>query len=220
MVYVRSLIYYQISFRLSKDFNFFYDNNVDTSKHPLKASSRENDGLKITIKEKHFLRKEEFEPCIKNAWNVHSQFDLPKRESQIEFDYGQSAEILITPRIIRSDPELRKLKLSSRQCYFENERKLKYFNTYSKKFCESECLSFLIFTTCNCTPFHLPRNESMEICNLPGMDCTARFYNVTMEDHNHLFLEHGVCNCLETCNSITYSYEMLETRYATNHSTE
>jgi acid-sensing ion channel, other len=204
-------------FSLSRDFDYAYDENVNTSKYPLKASSAENEGLEITFKKEFFLRSK-LQPCIENAWNIHLPFEYSEREKQFNIFYGKSIEILITPQIIRSDSDLRKLKPEARQCYFEDERKLKYFTIYSKKLCENECKSFVLSANCNCTSYYLPRDDLTDICTFKSNECLGNFKTFHSEEHKHLYPENGVCNCLETCDSISYSYEILETRYNLNFS--
>lgn len=44
----------------------------------------------------------------------------------------------------------------SRGCYFGNERKLKYFKTYTQRNCEMECVSDYIQRQCGCARFSMP----------------------------------------------------------------
>jgi acid-sensing ion channel, other len=198
---------------MTRDFDYAYDKNVDTSNYPLKAA--ENEGLEITFLKEFFLHTPVLQPCLENAWHIHSPFEFLEREKQFDIFYGKSMEILITPRIVRSDPDLKELKPEARQCYFENERKLKYFKIYSKKLCEMECKSFVIFENCNCTPYYLPRDDSTEICSFKTVWCTREFKLFRFELYKDLYPKNGVCNCLDACDSISYSYEALETRYNT-----
>jgi acid-sensing ion channel, other len=142
------------------------------------------------------------------------------RETFNVFSYDKFTNVLITPKIIRADPELRNLKPKARQCFFEDEKKLEYFKIYSKHLCELECLSFIILDYCKCVPFHLPRNDSIEICNIKGMDCTVKFQNLDFHDYKQLYLNYGNCDCLDTCDSITYSYEIVGNRYNDKFSNE
>lgn len=53
------------------------------------------------------------------------------------------------------DDEVRKMSIAKRNCFLENERKLKYFTIYTKSNCEQECLSLMIAKKCRCVPFYL-----------------------------------------------------------------
>lgn len=44
-----------------------------------------------------------------------------------------------------------------RNCYFEDERKLNYFNKYSRADCVEECYSDKIYELCHCAPYHIVR---------------------------------------------------------------
>lgn len=48
-----------------------------------------------------------------------------------------------------------------RNCYFEDEKKLKYFNKYSKIDCLEECLSDLYYELCRCVPYYTVRKSWM-----------------------------------------------------------
>lgn len=49
---------------------------------------------------------------------------------------------------------------SSRQCFFGDERQLKYFRTYTQRNCEMECVSDYITKKCGCTRFSMPSNSN------------------------------------------------------------
>jgi acid-sensing ion channel, other len=163
------------------------------------------------------MKSRYLDPCKENAWHIHSHFEFLEYEKRFEIYYGKSMEILITPKIIRSDPDLRKLKPERRKCFFQDERKLKYFKIYSKKLCEMECKSFVILENCNCTPYYLPRDDLTDICAAKANECKLKFIDANkvfrFEQYEHLYLTNGVCDCLDACDSISYSYETLETRY-------
>jgi hypothetical protein len=187
----------------------------------LKTSSVENGGFEIMFEKQFFLQNRMLAgPCRKNTWNIHPSNEIALEHSTVEFAYGISFDILITPKIIQTDSDLKRLKPLIRNCYFDDERKLKYFKIYSLSSCQLECQSFIFFNHCNCIPFFLPRNDHMKVCGIKGMECLVGLYNIDLDDYKHFFSEFGVCDCLETCNSITYSYELLYSRYDEKHSAE
>lgn len=46
-----------------------------------------------------------------------------------------------------------------RNCYFEDERKLKYFNKYTRGDCIDECFSDTVLELCGCFPYHNARKS-------------------------------------------------------------
>jgi hypothetical protein len=49
-----------------------------------------------------------------------------------------------------------------RQCLFEDERKLQFFQTYKLNNCNLECLANYIYFECKCVPFDLPSKYNRE----------------------------------------------------------
>jgi amiloride-sensitive sodium channel len=64
-------------------------------------------------------------------------------ENQEVLSQDLAFDIKVQAEIIKSDPDMKKLDLSIRKCYFDNERKLKFFKIYTQKNCEQECVSFV-----------------------------------------------------------------------------
>jgi D-serine dehydratase len=52
----------------------------------------------------------------------------------------------IEPKMIVTAPELRNLPVSKRQCYFNNERYLRFFRYYTQNNCETECLANIVMS--------------------------------------------------------------------------
>jgi acid-sensing ion channel, other len=61
----------------------------------------------------------------------------------------------IEPKMIVTAPELRNLPVSKRQCYFNNERYLRFFRYYTQKNCEVECLANMTIRKCGCQRFFM-----------------------------------------------------------------
>ncbi|KAJ0178603.1 hypothetical protein K1T71_005378 [Dendrolimus kikuchii] len=73
-----------------------------------------------------------------------------------------------------------------RQCYFEGEKSLKYFSTYTAHNCWLECLSNYTFMKCGCVGFYMPH----ELAELEASGNTS-----------------FGCRCLPACNTIDYTAE-------------
>lgn len=101
----------------------------------------------------------------------------------------------------------------SRQCYFNYERRLKYFKVYTQQNCELECITNFTLQTCGCVKFSMPREEGTEICGASQIEC----YNEAEDE----LLSHEVkytvdkrydfrakCDCLPACVSVQYDAEI------------
>jgi acid-sensing ion channel, other len=114
---------------------------------------------------------------------------------------------------MKTDEELRKVQPNIRNCMFEDERKLIYYKFYSKAYCQLECKAFVMYKTCECIPFFMPRNDSLTLCDIAGMDCIATLAGMSYVDYDHLYDSFGVCRCLDDCNSISYDVEFSNVNY-------
>jgi acid-sensing ion channel, other len=86
---------------------------------------------------------------------------LPNEAPQISkqfylLPYHQSVQIKITPQMIKMTPELRAFSVEKRQCYFNDERYLRFFRYYTQNNCEVECEVNLTVSRCGCLRFHMP----------------------------------------------------------------
>jgi amiloride-sensitive sodium channel len=97
-----------------------------------------------------------------------------------------------------TDESLRSYTPEQRRCYFEGERKLKFFASYTKAQCELECLTNNTLKECGCVQFFMPREENTEICNIENFVKCARVANSKFTDNI------GSCGCLEPCTDIEY----------------
>jgi hypothetical protein len=48
-----------------------------------------------------------------------------------------------------------------RNCYFEGEYELKYYNYYTSWNCFDECIANLTYEQCNCVRYYMPRKDKM-----------------------------------------------------------
>jgi acid-sensing ion channel, other len=117
------------------------------------------------------------------------------------FDYGFDFEILITPEIIRTDDTLRTLTPTERGCYFPDERKLEYFQVYTRKNCEFECFSkTLNEAEIHCVPYYAVRDNVTEVCDYRKYLGLKRLTMMASKSD---------CHCLDECNSLRYKTEII-----------
>lgn len=113
-------------------------------------------------------------------------------------NYEEKMDIKLTVKSLRTDPALRSFGTDVRKCYFEGERKLKFFKTYTKALCEWECLTNATLDNCGCVKFSMPRNQTTKVCNATKVfDCVLR---VKRESRG--------CTCYAPCNDVEYSYKI------------
>jgi acid-sensing ion channel, other len=202
--------------KTSLNFSNNYGLEVDPDNYPLSSTPKQ--GLKLTLNENENVWF--IDVCSSPSFTVHSPFELPgsyEKTEMIEYSYGYDLEILITPEIIRTDEDLRRYDPVKRGCYFEGEKKLKYFKVYTKRNCEFECLAYNLHHTwsLNCTPYYMPRSKSMEHCDYRheyyiGQKTLSIVRNLPRSKNDH-FVK---CLCLDACDTVKYKTEIIAYKQA------
>lgn len=122
--------------RISKDFHYKYDTN-DTITYPWSTNTGVVFGLKI-----NFKMNKLHEGCYDyDSFIIHPPNELPIYSDIVRFEDLVTTDVVITPEIIKTEDNLKRLDVNVRNCYFDDERKLKYFKVYTQTNCEQECLS-------------------------------------------------------------------------------
>lgn len=89
--------------------------------------------------------------------SLHNPSGIP-RPSQVFFSVGldRLTTVAVTPTLIRTTTKIQDYDPHRRFCYFENERKLKYFKAYSQSNCNLECWTNYTINFCGCSHFYTP----------------------------------------------------------------
>lgn len=154
---------------------------------------------------------------------LHTPGEIP-RVSKHYFRVPLKQEVLVSikPNMMTTSPGLRDYSPHRRQCYFNEERRLKYFQVYTQNNCELECLSNYTLTKCGCVKFSMPRDDKMAICKQEKVKC----YDEAEDDLLGSDLAQGVasssdenksgitnCDCLPACTSINYDAEISQASF-------
>jgi acid-sensing ion channel, other len=102
-------------------------------------------------------------------------------------------EFHIILKTFRAEDSLRSFKPQLRNCYFEGEKVLKYFKTYTKALCEFECNANYTLEKCGCVKFSMPRGKDTPICTMDDFSCAESLPQVQ-------------CDCLSPCYDLRYSF--------------
>lgn len=133
---------------------------------------------------------------------------------------GQKTVINIKPRMITTSKNLEKIHPSRRHCYFDGEKKLRFFKIYTQSNCELECLANYTLKHCGCVKYFMVRDNQTEICNLSRWDCVEESrseYSMHLENVWTYNNDGNSCNCLPPCTSIFYDSEISQ---SINHGNE
>lgn len=148
---------------------------------------------------------------------LHSPIEIPRIASFGFFVApGRETKVVITPKITEASESIRKIPIEKRQCIFENEANLSYYNIYTKKNCEMECISKITEDTCGCTLYYMPRkfNNDSIICNRKKAPCYEKIlFNIAHSQNE----EYSCSHCLPACYEINYEREISASRLGTGN---
>ncbi|XP_055629359.1 pickpocket protein 28-like [Toxorhynchites rutilus septentrionalis] len=145
---------------------------------------------------------------------LHPSSEYPQVSKQyFRVPLNQEVIISVKPQMITTSDGLRDYAPHRRQCYFNHERRLKYFKVYTQQNCELECRANYTLQTCGCVKFSMPRDANTEVCGATKIQCYNEaedallgqdvMYNV---DKRYDF--GAKCDCLPACTSVQYDAEI------------
>lgn len=149
---------------------------------------------------------------------LHSPNEVP-RVSKNYFSIPLRQEVIVGVKVnmMTTSPNLKSYDPEIRQCFFDGEKKLKFFQIYTQSNCEIECLSNFTLKTCGCVKFSMPHDSDTAICDQSKIQC----YNEAEDKLIETELEQGLefesgkteCNCKPACTSISYNAEISQTDF-------
>ncbi|KAL5275289.1 hypothetical protein ACFFRR_001294 [Megaselia abdita] len=149
--------------------------------------------------------------------HLHSPDDVPRVSHQyIRIPFGKEVLISVKPSMITTSDGILNYTPEGRQCYFNNERYLKYFNIYTQGNCELECLSNYTLKQCGCVKFSMPRTSNMKVCNESKISCYDKAEDELLKEEFAQGLTDSTlnhrgktkCHCLPACTSLAYNTEI------------
>lgn len=127
------------------------------------------------------------------------------------FDFGLKSINIVTAQRFKTDESLRKYSIESRRCFFDGERKLKFFKSYTKAHCNLECLANFTFFECDCVKFSMPRFNNTPVCDLNKVPCYLKAFSRWPKFDMNSNQSAMPCDCYPPCTDIKYSV-----KYKTN----
>lgn len=89
---------------------------------------------------------------------LHTPGEVPQvSKHYFRVPYLQEVLVAVRPNMITTSDGLRHYEPNRRQCFFDSERYLRFFNVYTQRNCELECLSNFTKIECGCVKFSMPR---------------------------------------------------------------
>ncbi|CAG9863468.1 unnamed protein product [Phyllotreta striolata] len=148
--------------------------------------------------------------------SVHLPSDVPEvPENHFYAPLGQRVVSAIVPHTIRTSEGVKNFSPAKRDCYFESEKRLKFFKLYSHANCMIECKANYTLNECGCVAFHMPREAGTPVCFLDKLDCievALDIFSIFNEDKTSSNDEETYasqsCDCKPTCTDVSYSVDL------------
>lgn len=151
---------------------------------------------------------------LKSSFKIifHLPNEIPTFFHDADFvPLNTEAVIKFSATAYSSNYQLKKFPLSQRRCYFEGERKLKFFKTYTKAHCNLECLANFTLRRCGCVSFSYPRTEEDRVCATNETKCYKKAHIDWPNDDEESLKFEMPCNCYPPCFDIHYKITQKQT---------
>ncbi|XP_050536588.1 pickpocket protein 28-like isoform X2 [Daktulosphaira vitifoliae] len=140
---------------------------------------------------------------------LHNPSDTPSGyhpSAYLASNHGLSISLSVLHR--PTSQSLAKWSPEMRHCFYENEKRLKFFKLYTFRNCISECQANLTFRKCGCAAFYQPRDSEVPICGSQNYRCYKSSFN--SEDLRVLNSSDKDCGCLPDCSGYNYDYDVVK----------
>ncbi|XP_030554452.1 pickpocket protein 28 [Drosophila novamexicana] len=134
--------------------------------------------------------------------------------------HGHEVMVSVLPNYVVSTDNLHEISPEKRQCYFDDERALRFFRSYSQSNCQTECLANFTMSKCGCVKFWMPKPLDVPVCGLESIACyTAaqdELYSLLQNQTIQQSLDPNakvMCNCMPACTSLEYNFEISRAFY-------
>jgi amiloride-sensitive sodium channel len=198
----------------SVDFN---DDDNETTQWTLENSYSTNED--VYVKPLRALKKNELKiifdtPKIKCHNVFKARFHLPNEmptpfHKESFFKESFHTDFTLSAEKFTAKADLRRFSPDIRRCYFEGEKKLKFFKSYTKNHCDCECMTNVTLETCGCVQFSMPRSQDTPICDIDKVECyfeVMKTWRKTSDANETKKVM--ACDCYPSCTDIKYKLKM------------
>ncbi|TDG51035.1 hypothetical protein AWZ03_002690 [Drosophila navojoa] len=134
--------------------------------------------------------------------------------------HGHEVMVSVLPSYVVSTNNLQEITAEKRQCFFDDERHLRFFRSYSQSNCQTECLANFTMAKCGCVKFWMPKPLDVPVCGLEKIACYTKaqdeLYALLQNQTVHQSVDPNtkvMCNCMPACTSLEYNFEISRAFY-------
>ncbi|XP_075982410.1 pickpocket protein 28-like [Anticarsia gemmatalis] len=193
----------------------------DLTMQPLRVmASGEANGLGLEL----FLNNSEHQiACEGNSVGftvlISSPTDHVYTSTVLRLPMDRMTTIEVTPLTYKTDPSLRALSPYKRMCFFQNEKKLHYYEFYTDSNCKHDMLVREAKKMCNCVLYNWPRKFMWEpVCSTKDdYNCINKvgakveeqqIYAYYAESEDERGTQQESKSCHPSCNDIIYASQV------------
>ncbi|KAI5639801.1 amiloride-sensitive sodium channel domain-containing protein [Phthorimaea operculella] len=150
---------------------------------------------------------------------ISSPADHVYTSTVLRIPMNRMTTVEVTPITYKTDTNLRSLTPDVRQCFFQNERSLEYYEFYTDNNCKHDLLIREAVQRCNCVMYNWPRKEvSGPVCStrldfdcIEGVRATVEkqlidaYFDDSEEQRRP---KSSSSSCHPSCNNILYSSQV------------
>ncbi|XP_038106261.1 pickpocket protein 28 [Culex quinquefasciatus] len=150
---------------------------------------------------------------------LHTPTDYPSLSNYIQVPLDQEVSVEVIPHLALTTDSIRHYNPKRRNCFFQEERKLRFFSVYSQANCELECLSNYTVKLCGCTRFSMPRARLVPVCGVGAMRCyqMAEYSLLRMDIYGDRLTFKDGCQCMPACSTLQYDAEISQADFDWHH---
>lgn len=144
---------------------------------------------------------------------IHSINEPPDVNGKfIKLYPGVNTTLQMKTKFVVSSKNLNDVNLKRRNCFFKNEKVLRFFRYYTQKNCQLECYSNNTKRNCGCVHFSMVHDRLTKICD---SEQSLKCLNGIRKKYKSLDMDNEIgaeardfltdCKCLPTCDSVEYT---------------
>lgn len=136
------------------------------------------------------------------------------REVEVFMSYATT--LTVEAKRIKRNRSMQKYPPAVRQCFFDGEKRLQFFKSYTRLNCELECLANNTLKTCGCVQHWMVRGPNTTICDPLDERCAGGIFKKILIQRQSLDGYSVPCDCLLPCNDIKYAVKDIKSQLLTD----
>lgn len=187
-----------------------YDENAEADAYPNRIFSGKKNTLVLLLVQS---KDDQDASCLgadvgfKVYWHMPNEIPGSWHRYVMVSPQKSNHVIMKATRVTTSD-DLKRYDPVQRRCYFDNEKELKYFKSYTKSHCDLECLANYTLSECGCVRFFMPHDTKTPVCNVTRFPCAEDAEDEWLEKDKSYTDNKMPCSCYPSCAEVKYDVLM------------